>query len=66
MAEKATELKVFKVSYICDKCGEGEMVVHRNYSYCPENPEYPHTCNKCDYTEKFRKKYPANRYKELK
>jgi predicted RNA-binding Zn-ribbon protein involved in translation (DUF1610 family) len=63
MSETLKPMRVFLVEYVCDKCGEGEMM-HGNVSITTNPPLYPHMCTKCGHTENFRSIYPGYRYSE--
>lgn len=65
MAEKRTEVKTYVVRYICDDCGEGEMVpTGLCLSIWPA--QYPHKCNKCGASETFiGSTYPRTVYEEV-
>jgi hypothetical protein len=62
--EKKTEVRVFEVSYICDKCNEGEMIYigefMTNFSL-----KYRHRCEKCFDIHEFNVVYPQVRYEPI-
>ncbi len=59
MAEIKREAKMFMVTYVCDKCGEGEMVLQRNKPVLMSNPpQYSHECDKCGDVQRLNKAYP--------
>lgn len=59
MAEIEQEVKTFRVHYICDECGKGEMLP-TGVMLASNPPQYPHECTKCDATTRFTdKKYPT-------
>jgi hypothetical protein len=62
--ENRTEVKTFKVSYICDNCGEGEMI--DTGVVLTRNPMlYKHRCNKCFDVQNFPVNYPIIRYETV-
>ena len=62
--ENRTEVKTFKVSYICNNCGEGEMI--DTGVVLTRNPmSYKHRCNKCFDIQYFPVKYPVIRYESI-
>jgi len=64
MPERKKEVKTYKIEYVCDECGEGDM---RPTGICLTSnpPQYPHTCTVCGHEKRFRdKKYPLTVYEE--
>ena len=57
MAEIRTKMETYEVHYICDECGEGEMIAS-NVVYATYPPQIPHTCTKCRAKKIFEKGYP--------
>jgi len=58
--EIRTEVKTFRIDYLCPKCKTGHLR-HSGTVLTINPPEYPHNCNniKCDYAENFSgKSYP--------
>lgn len=65
MAEKRTEVKTYVVRYICDDCGEGEMVP-TGQCLTSWPAKYPHKCSKCGASATFTgSSYPRTVYKEV-
>lgn len=65
MPENLQELKTYHVTYICDKCGEGEMV-YGGICLATNPPQYPHECNKCQNKQTFWDvHYPCKAYKVM-
>jgi len=66
MAEKDFEVKTYKVHYVCDKCGMGELLP-TGTCYPTSPPQYPHQCSNtlCSSGKTFRIQYPALRYTEI-
>lgn len=60
MAELKTEVKVYHVDYICDKCDNGEM---RYTGICLTSnpPQYRHICDKCQDVQNLSNAYPTTR-----
>lgn len=63
--EKEIKVVPYRVEYVCDKCGEGEM--------CPNGimkltspPKWEHQCTNivCNNRENFFEEYPYIRYRE--
>ncbi len=70
MPEKEIDVRPVSVSYICDKCGEGEMQhVVSDFGTIPAGylsySSFKHTCNKCGYVMHMQCIYPTIRYKEV-
>lgn len=61
MAEIKRPYKSVLVSYICDKCEEGEMLP-TGYSFTTNPPSYGHRCNKCGEIAYMRHTYPKIEY----
>ena len=64
---KKTEVKTFKVEYICDKCKKGIMVEICKHDRDPtikitSNPAYFHKCFECNYQKCLNKHYPYIEY----
>lgn len=66
MSEQKTEVRLVRVSYVCDECKNGTMVpTGMCLSSCP--PQYPHKCTNCDATINFvNKRYPMLVYEDIK
>lgn len=57
MAEIEQEVKVYRVDFLCDACGEGKMEFDGIVlTSCP--PQYPHQCRSCGDKKIFWSKYP--------
>ena len=52
MSERRTEVKTFRVDYICDTCGKGIMC-STGVTLMSNPPQYPHMCLECDATQTF-------------
>lgn len=57
MAETKTEVKTFKVEYVCDECGE-ETLKHEGGALLSSPPQYRHRCSNCGCSRTFLKIYP--------
>lgn len=57
MAEIEQEVKTFSVSYLCDKCDDGEMIP-TGFMLTMDPPLFPHECSKCSHEQNFHDKYP--------
>ncbi|HZH60698.1 MAG TPA: hypothetical protein VEY70_14215 [Metabacillus sp.] len=55
------EVKPIGVKYVCDSCGEGEMVPNGKNDFKYE-VKIGHTCSKCGLEKDFAEKYPLIRY----
>jgi hypothetical protein len=60
MSVKKTLVNVFNEEYICDKCGEGNMVCIETLATWP--PQFKHRCTKCKSTQIFNVSYPRMAY----
>lgn len=60
--ERNFEVKPIGVKYICDKCGDGEMLPTGKMKMFETHALYPHICNKCATEKDFIEKYPLIRY----
>ncbi|MFD2574267.1 hypothetical protein ACFSUS_26775 [Spirosoma soli] len=60
MPEVKKEVRTYKVRYVCDRCGIGDMeatgVVPKGYP-----GTYPHSCNHCGAFQTFDRQYPEIR-----
>ena len=57
--EIKTEVKTYRVSYQCDKCGKGEMLQIGRF-LMSDPPKFEHKCNKCGGIQIFTgKQYPV-------
>ena len=62
--EIAKEVKVYRVTLICDKCKEGTLTpVGTALMTTPM--QFPHRCNKCSALENYTEQYPKTVYKEI-
>lgn len=61
--EQKTEVKVYKVDYICDECKVGKMK-WRGITLTSYPPQYPHTCEKCGATQNLLYNYPHTEHRE--
>lgn len=61
MSETRSQVRVMRVDYICDKCGEGGMVFTGQVAL--SNPPYHyHRCEVCGWTQAFPMTYPRTEY----
>ena len=64
MSEIKTELKIYRVDYQCDSCGQGIMVLdsRKQTASSKENEadviSWPHKCDNCGVIKEFDKIYP--------
>lgn len=58
MSEITEEVKTFKVSMKCDKCGKGFMKLIGGMALASDPPLYKHRCTECGNEEFFQKEYP--------
>ncbi|UOK49472.1 hypothetical protein KU891_29105 (plasmid) [Bacillus tropicus] len=63
--EQTFEVRPFGVKYICDSCGEGEMLHTGEIKWRSSPPELAHECNQCGHKEYFHDKYPLIRWESL-
>ena len=70
--EKLTELRTYRVDFVCEQCGEGHMVYTRGPSpfaspWFPTGPpqSFPHQCTECRNEQYLRLTYPAFRYEDV-
>ena len=64
MAEIEQEVKIYKIYYLCDKCGRGDMQPN-GVMLASSPPQYPHKCNKCDAVETFNVRYPITEHRNI-
>jgi hypothetical protein len=65
MPKQRVEMKVFTVKWICDECGQGEMVP-TGIELMSYPAQYPHKCNRCGHGETARGvKYPQTYYEAV-
>lgn len=58
MPELEREVRLFKISYNCDKCGQGDMLP-TGLTLTSNPPQYPHICDVCGHKQTFKNKsYP--------
>jgi hypothetical protein len=62
--EKKTEVKVYQVDYICDKCGGGK-VLYTGKVFPMNPPLYESKCKKCGEVYRMRKTYPMVVHEEI-
>lgn len=62
MPEQQFEIQPVVVRYICDKCGDGEMLQSGKIAWMTDPPQMPHKCTKCGHEQAFTEKYPAVRF----
>jgi DNA-directed RNA polymerase subunit RPC12/RpoP len=68
MPEKEIPLRQVGVSYVCDKCGKGEMVYKMlNVGIVlatsfEQEPCWIHVCNHCSSEAELKEKYPTVRW----
>lgn len=61
--EKRQQVIPVRVSYICDSCGVGEMVVKGGGSLLMSNlPKHIHSCNHCGTRQMLQGTYPRIEY----
>lgn len=58
MSETTEEVKTFKVSMKCDKCGKGFMKLIGGTALPSDPPLYKHRCTECGHEEFYQKEYP--------
>lgn len=58
MSEITEEVKTFKVSMKCNKCGKGFMKLIGGMALASDPPLYKHRCTECGNEEFYRKEYP--------
>ena len=63
MAERLIEVKVYRVEYLCDKCGEVMQWSGMTLTLNP--PKYPHRCYACDFTINLDAVYPHDETREI-
>ena len=64
MPEKRTEVKVYKVRMMCDRCKQGEMKqTPMMYPLFPG--QYEHQCDCCGYRTSYSIQYPTIAYEEV-
>ena len=66
MAEIKTEVKVYKIEYVCDECKDGFLLpTGRELLSYP--PQYPHKCSNplCNRQITFRQRYPRTVYEDV-
>jgi len=64
MPEKKVEVKTFAVSYICDKCGEGQMVFTGEMKPS-KPPTFVYKCDKCGEKKNSKQSYPRVEYEAM-
>jgi len=64
MSEVSKEAKTSMVRYICDECGDGEMLT-TGMIYHTNPPQWEHRCNQCGTVKSFPCKYPDIRFVEV-
>lgn len=71
MAEIKTELKTYRVEYICDECKKGEMIYNNDDIGIDfmgligsGKIEFSHVCNKCKCRKGLKEIYPKIAYEE--
>ena len=70
--EKLTELRTYRVDFVCEMCGEGLMIYTRG-PVLGESPifpsglprQFPHQCSECGWEQYFHSTYPAFRYEDI-
>jgi len=66
--EKRYDVRSFGVRYICDRCGQGEMLaLQGTQAYYQDNGRIlvRHVCNVCHQMGSFSEKYPTVRYEDI-
>ena len=58
MPEEQNNVKPVEISYICDECGEGEMLPYGKSNMLADPPIVAHKCTKCAALREFTEKYP--------
>jgi len=65
MITKKTEVKVFKVNRVCERCREGNMILDKSgVARLTYPPRYSHTCDNCGNNDFFIEKYPEIVYED--
>ena len=64
MSEKAFDVRVIGVNYVCDGCNNG-LMEHTNMALMTDPPQYPHQCTHCGAVKNLLKRYPYVRYEEM-
>lgn len=62
--ERKFTVKPVGVKYICDSCGEGEMIYTGDIIFS-DPPKFKHTCSNCDINQNYSEKYPLVRYQDF-
>jgi|APSaa5957512493_1039668.scaffolds.fasta_scaffold00751_3 hypothetical protein len=63
MPIKTLPAKTYVNKYICDECGQGEMVRHNDIVLTSYPPQFPHKCTNCDEIKNFFEVYPQTTIK---
>lgn len=61
MSETRSQVRVMRVDYICDKCGEGGMVFTGQVALS-NPPQHYHRCEVCGWAQTFPLTYPRTEY----
>lgn len=64
MPETKTEVRVFKVERVCDKCGDGKMV-QTGPALLTYPALHPHACEDCGKVEYYPQSYQWYSYEEI-
>ena len=62
MSEKITTVETARVVYICDICGDGN-VIYSGTMYPTAPPRYVHRCESCGASVELPIRYPEIRYR---
>ncbi|MGG3451170.1 hypothetical protein [Domibacillus aminovorans] len=63
--EQTFEVQPCGVKYICDTCGEGELLPNGKNDWSAEQKPFEHECTECGQKKMFSEKYPLVRYKNV-
>ena len=64
MAEKRTQVKVYRVRMICDRCKQGEMVP-TGMAFTSLPAQFEHKCNCCGHRTTYNVTYPTIVYEDI-
>ena len=64
MSEQVKPVEYVAMRYICDDCGEGEMIAQKMVLLSMP-PHFPHVCNKCGAKKTFRMSYPTTGHRDV-
>lgn len=64
MAETKKPVQTVLITYVCDKCGAGEMLP-TGIMQLTDPPKWPHRCGACGHEQTFYCKYPKLGYEAV-